>query len=233
MSAITTIADCKTPVTLGKFLVLEGIIKELPKVREKKVTVSGAVSPVHRFKTNRGHRRSILVLPKYELKRLARLGSFREIWGFNYTCKLNHYIWPYHTTPRPVFRTCWLYRTQRIDTIHAVGLQLKNIWASIRWDDLNVKPPLVGHERNTITTDNEVITTEILKRREVPPYGLRCEYLIRRIVVPIELPKSQSRESQHRSDLGYESANERNHHKFEVPRSRNRGTRRKNLSCGR
>ena len=85
-----------------------------------------------------------------------------------------------------------MYRNQRIDTIHAVALQFKTLWASIRWDDLQQKPPPSG--ANTITTETEVITTEILKRREVPPFGIRSEYLIRRIIVPIELPTAKPRE---------------------------------------
>lgn len=36
------------------------------------------------------------------------------------------------------------------------------------------------------TTDTDVITTEIIKRREVGPYGIRSEYCIRKITCPLE-----------------------------------------------
>lgn len=39
---------------------------------------------------------------------------------------------------------------------------------------------------NTITTETEIITTELLKRRDLAPFGIRSEYLVRKIIVPIE-----------------------------------------------
>lgn len=35
------------------------------------------------------------------------------------------------------------------------------------------------------TTDTDIITTEIIKRRDVGPYGIRSEYCIRRIICPL------------------------------------------------
>jgi len=184
---------CNGRVYLRRIVRIDGSPQFLPKISLKPKGLSkGSLPPCHRFVTHRGQKKSILVLPDHDLKKLARSGSLREVFGFNYNGKLNHAIWPYHTTPRPVLRTSWLFRNQRIESIHAVALQLKTIWASIRWDDIQQKPPPSG--ANTITTENEVITTEILKRREVPPFGIRSEYLIRRIIVPIELPSYRSRE---------------------------------------
>lgn len=37
----------------------------------------------------------------------------------------------------------------------------------------------------TETTDTDVTTTEIIKRRDVGPYGIRSEYCIRKIICPL------------------------------------------------
>ncbi|KAI1286947.1 Nucleosome-remodeling factor subunit [Halotydeus destructor] len=190
-SACTTIANCRGRIYLSKIVKVNNVL-QLGRRSGKRLLGKGQLPPCHRFATHKGQQKSILVLPKYDLRRLARSGSLREVPGFSYTSKLNHYIWPFHTTPRPVFRTCWLYRNQTTSSIHAVGMQLKNLWHCVRWDDLQQKPPPSG--TNTITNETEVITTELLKRRELAPFGIRSEYLVRRILVPIELPATKSRE---------------------------------------
>lgn len=192
-SAVNETANCRSSVYLHKIVSINSVPQLAKRISVKGKFISkGSLPPIHRFINHRSKEKSILILPTYELRRLCRSGSFREVMGFHYTCKLNHHIWPYHTTPRPMFRTCWLYRTQRIETIHAIGLQLKNMWASIRWDDLQTKAPVIG--AHTTTTDTEVIKSEILKRREVPPFGIRSEYLVRRHITPIEIPIVKSRD---------------------------------------
>ena len=187
------IGNCRDKVYCNKIIKVDGVPQLVIRISSKGKCVSkGALPPAHRFISHRGKKKSILILPDFEVRKLARCASMREVIGFNYNCKLNHIVWPYHTTPRPVLRTSWLYRNQLIDTVHAVALQFKTLWASIRWEDLQQKPPPSG--ANTITTETEVITTEILKRREVPPHGIRSEYLIRRIIVPIELPTARRQE---------------------------------------
>ena len=54
-----------------------------------------------------------------------------------------------------------------------------------------IKPPQGG--QNTVTTDEMVVTTEVIKRREVGTYGLRSEYLVRKIVVPLNVPDEPKR----------------------------------------
>lgn len=147
----------------------------------------GQLPPSGRFSS--GKYKSILILPTYELKKLCRNGGLREVYGFSYNCKLNNAIWNYSLTPRPYFRTTWLFRTHNLTNLHCSAIQLKVLWASIRWDDLAMKPPASG--TNTITTENDVQTIEILKRRDLPPFGLRSEYLMRKIIVPIDLPIKQ------------------------------------------
>lgn len=38
---------------------------------------------------------------------------------------------------------------------------------------------------STETTDTDITTTEIIKRRDVGPYGIRSEYCIRKIICPL------------------------------------------------
>ena len=178
------IADCCQRVSLAKIIKVNGILQIAKKIGRKHV--KGQLPPCPRFTSSKGKRKSILILPQFELKRLSRSGALREVSGFSYTAKINPVIWPYGQTPRPLFRTSWLYRNQKIESIHGVATQLRVLWANIRWDDLSAKPPPSG--ANTITTETEVQTSEILKRRELAPFGIRSEYLVRRIIVPIEVP---------------------------------------------
>ena len=130
---------------------------------------------------------SIFLLEKTELRKLARKQGKCEASGFNYNCKMNNVNWPY-PCPRPLFKTAWRYRTQLLKSLAAAALQLRIAWACIRWDDMNVKPPAGG--TNTVTTDTDITTTELLKRRDVGPYNLRSEFLVRKIVVPIGVPQA-------------------------------------------
>lgn len=41
---------------------------------------------------------------------------------------------------------------------------------------------------STETSDTEITTTEIIKRRDVGPYGIRSEYCIRKIICPLGVP---------------------------------------------
>ena len=67
--------------------------------------------------------------------------------------------------------------------LNIVAHQMRVLWACIRWDDMQVKAPPSGN--NTITTENEVITSELLKRRDLAPFGIKSEYLVRKIIVPL------------------------------------------------
>lgn len=40
------------------------------------------------------------------------------------------------------------------------------------------------------TSETEITTTEIIKRRDVGPYGIRSEYCIRKIICPIGVPEA-------------------------------------------
>ena len=56
---------------------------------------------------------------------------------------------------------------------------------------------------NTITTETEIITTELLKRRDLAPFGIRSEYLVRKIVVPIEFENEKDDNEWRDSSIRY------------------------------
>lgn len=171
---------------------IDNLIDTLKKSQEnetptkKTFIVKPKSPPCHNFLTKRGKIRSILILPDLELHKLARAGGLRENKSFSYAAKQNSYVWPYGMTPRPVFKTCWLFKNRTIDTIQEVALQLKVMYACIRWDDLQVRPPASG--RNVIVTDEASVTIELLKKRDKLPYLTKSEYLIKKIITPIEQP---------------------------------------------
>jgi len=147
--------------------------------------------PVHLFMSGRSSRRSLFALERNVLTTLARREGRWECPGFNYACKMTNVGWPY-PCPRPFFRTAWKYRTQTLLSIAGAAVQLRVLWACIRWDDVKAHVPPGG--TNAVTTDLDITTTELLKKRDLPPYCLRSEYLVRKIVVPINIPTtSQTR----------------------------------------
>ena len=141
----------------------------------------GGIPNVHKFMT-RARCSSLFCLDRFQARRLARFGGLRETPGFNYNCKMNNVYWPY-PCPRTLFKTAWRYRTHCVNSYAAAALQMRVLWACVRWDDLTQKPPAGG--TNTISTETDIVTTELLKRREIGPYGLQSEFLVRRINVPI------------------------------------------------
>ena len=149
--------------------------------KKKQLSKKGALPCCQKFQT-KSKKRSLFVLEKSELRKMARNRGVKEATGFNYNCKMNNVNWPY-PCPRPHFKTAWRYRTQTLKTFAAASLQLRILWACIRWDDINVKPPAGG--TNTVSTESEITTTELLKRRDVGSFSLRSEFLVRKIIVPI------------------------------------------------
>ncbi|KAK3598854.1 hypothetical protein CHS0354_008596 [Potamilus streckersoni] len=158
---------------------------KLSKFGPKKKTVKKAATPTcHKFLTPSG-KRTLFSLEKWELKKLSRKGAKYDVSGFKYDCKMNNVNWPY-PCPRPLFKTAWRYRTQTMKSLAGSCLQLRILWAVIRWDDMATKPPAGG--TNTISTESEITTTELLKRRDIGPNGLRSEFLVRKIIIPLGVP---------------------------------------------
>ena len=180
-SKLKLIGDTKESCNLIKFKA-----KTAKQTLATKNAKSKSLPTCQKFTIKKGGKKSLFILEKHDVRRLARKSGKKETPGFKYDCKMNNVNWPY-PCPRPTFKTCWRWRTQNVQTLGTVAVQLRVLYASIRWDDLSSKPPTGG--TNTITTETDITTTELLKRRDIGPFGLKSEYLVRKIVVPIGMPE--------------------------------------------
>ncbi|XP_062874525.1 nucleosome-remodeling factor subunit BPTF isoform X2 [Trichomycterus rosablanca] len=177
-----------TSVTVSKEYSTRDRVRLMKFSRIKK-TRSGTALPSYRKFVTKSSKKSIFVLPNDELKKLARRAGIREVPIFNYNAKPATDIWPY-PSPRPTFSITWRYRLQTVRSLAGVSLMLRLLWACLRWDDMAVKPsPAVGTTR-TETSETDVTTTEIIKRRDMGPYGIRSEYCIRKIICPLGVPET-------------------------------------------
>ncbi|XP_067403437.1 nucleosome-remodeling factor subunit BPTF isoform X3 [Emydura macquarii macquarii] len=192
----TTVTDSLT--TPGGVLVTSMTVSKEYSTRDKvklmkfsrpKKTRSGTALPSYRKFVTKSSKKSIFVLPNDDLKKLARRGGIREVPYFNYNAKPAMDIWPY-PSPRPTFGITWRYRLQTVKSLAGVSLMLRLLWACLRWDDMAAKPPPGGGTTRTETSETEITTTEIIKRRDVGPYGIRSEYCIRKIICPIGVPET-------------------------------------------
>uniref|UniRef100_A0A8C9VDX6 Bromodomain PHD finger transcription factor n=1 Tax=Scleropages formosus TaxID=113540 RepID=A0A8C9VDX6_SCLFO len=162
---------------------------KLLKFSRTKKTRSGTALPSYRKFVTKSSKKSIFVLPNDDLKKLARRGAIQEVPVFSYSAKPALDIWPY-PSPRPTFGITWRYRLQTVKSLAGVSLMLRLLWACLRWDDMAVKPSSAGGTTRTETSETEITTTEIIKRRDVGPYGIRSEYCIRKITCPIGVPET-------------------------------------------
>uniref|UniRef100_A0A674D3J6 Nucleosome-remodeling factor subunit BPTF-like n=1 Tax=Salmo trutta TaxID=8032 RepID=A0A674D3J6_SALTR len=166
----------------------KGRVRLLKFSRTKK-TRSGTALPSYRKFVTKSQRKSIFVLPNNDLKKLARRGGIREVSIFSYNAKPAQDIWPY-PSPRPTYGITWRYRLQTVKSLAGVSLMLRLLWACLRWDDMAVKPSTAVGTTRTETSETEITTTEIIKRRDVGPYGIRSEYCIRKIICPLGTPET-------------------------------------------
>ncbi|KAF4092694.1 hypothetical protein AMELA_G00023820 [Ameiurus melas] len=177
-----------TSVTVSKEFSTRDRVRLLKFSRCKK-TRSGTALPSYRKFVTKSSKKSIFVLPNDDLKKLARRAGIREVPVFNYNAKPAVDIWPY-PSPRPTFGITWRYRLQTVKSLAGVSLMLRLLWACLRWDDMSVKPSAAVGTTRTETSDTEITTTEIIKRRDVGPYGIRSEYCIRKIICPLGVPEA-------------------------------------------
>uniref|UniRef100_A0A452HYX0 Bromodomain PHD finger transcription factor n=1 Tax=Gopherus agassizii TaxID=38772 RepID=A0A452HYX0_9SAUR len=196
-TVITTIVTDSLTIPGGTLVTSMTVSKEystrdkvkLMKFSRPKKTRSGTALPSYRKFVTKSSKKSIFVLPNDDLKKLARRGGIREVPYFNYNAKPAMDIWPY-PSPRPTFGITWRYRLQTVKSLAGVSLMLRLLWACLRWDDMAAKPPPGGGTTRTDTSETEITTTEIIKRRDVGPYGIRSEYCIRKIICPIGVPEA-------------------------------------------
>lgn len=133
-------------------------------------------------------KRNILLLAKHDVKHLARMAGTALAEGFNYNCKTNNQVWPY-PCPRPAFKTAWLYRTACMDSLQAVALQLRVLWACLKWDDIQTRPVSTDGKHQQ-TTDSAVHTTEITKHRHVGRFSEKTQYFQKKTTIPLDVPKT-------------------------------------------
>ncbi|CAH2291942.1 nucleosome-remodeling factor subunit BPTF-like isoform X7 [Pelobates cultripes] len=184
----TTASNVLCSMTLSKEYSTKDRVRLIKFTRAKK-TRSGTALPSYRKFVTKSSKKSIFVLPNDDLKKLSRRGGIREVSGFNYNAKPVQDIWPY-PSPRPTFGITWRYRLQTVKSLAGVSLMLRLLWASLRWDDMAAKPPPGGGITRTETSETEITTTEIIKRRDVAPYAIRSEYCVRKIICPIGVPEA-------------------------------------------
>jgi len=112
-------------------------LKKLPEqVKKKRNQVKYPMTST--FKSSLSKQPSILILPSYELKKLARTaGRQFSPSGFSSVPKPGSWGWPY-PCGRPFFKTSWQYKAVHSATLSAAALQLRILWACIRWDDIQV-----------------------------------------------------------------------------------------------
>ncbi|KAG8445955.1 hypothetical protein GDO86_013721 [Hymenochirus boettgeri] len=177
-----------TSLTVSKEYSTKDKVKLIKFTKPKKMR-SGTALPSYRKFVTKSSKKSIFVLPNDDLKKLCRKGGIKEVLGFNYNAKPVQDIWPY-PSPRPTFGITWRYRLQTVRSLAGVSLMLRLLWASLRWDDMAAKPPPGGAITRTETSETEITTTEIIKRRDVGPYGIRSEYCVRKIICPLGVPET-------------------------------------------
>lgn len=144
--------------------------------------------PVINSYVTRNKNRSIMTLPQHELIKLSRSGVKYSVAGFHHLAKPNTSVWPYPCS-RPQFKTSWLFRTMNVKTLAAVALQLRIMWCCMRWDDMATKPPN-NDGKHQVTTETEIMSLEILKHRHTGRFSEKTQYLRRKVVIPLELPKT-------------------------------------------
>ena len=113
-------------------------LKKLPEhTKRKRTPVKYPVTSS--FRSGASKKPSILVLPQYELRKLARTAgrTFTPIEFAANPKPGNSWAWPY-PCGRPYFKTSWQFHTVHAIGLASIALQLRTLWASVRWDDLQV-----------------------------------------------------------------------------------------------
>ncbi|KAG5899121.1 hypothetical protein JTB14_021623 [Gonioctena quinquepunctata] len=176
------------------------VLKKLPTTldikRKRRQVVKYPACSTFRTRNNCS---SLLVLPRHETRKLARNAGRIHTLGFHPLAKANNCVWPYPCS-RPLFKTCWIYRTVNLKSLSNAAIQLKILWACLRWDDMQTKPQNADG-KHQITTETEILSLELLKHRHVGQFMEKTQYLRRKVVIPLELPKTVREVTSIRSGL--------------------------------
>lgn len=169
-------------------------------VKKRKAPVKYPMMSTYMTKSKK---RTIFVLADHELRHLARRSAQGYVQGFHHGSKNNPAAWLYPSA-RPLFKTCWFYRTSGLHSLSAAALQIRILWACLRWDDMAIRSGSAGMSvdgKNQQTTETEIITTDILKHRHVGRFLERTQYFQRRVVIPLDVPKTVREVTPSRSGL--------------------------------
>lgn len=182
------------PVSLKRILP-----EDEARAKKKKVPVKYPM--MSRYMT-KSKKRTIFVLPDHEIRHMARRYGQALVQGYHHGSKNNSTAWIYPSA-RPLFKTCWFYRTTGLHSLSAAALQLRILWACLRWEEMLSKTSAVagGDGKNQTTTDTEIVTTDILKHRHVGRFLERTQYYQRRVVIPLDVPKTVREVTPSRSGL--------------------------------
>lgn len=169
--------------------------------RAKKKKVPVKYPMMSRYMT-KSKKRTIFVLPDHEIRHMARRHGQALVLGCHHGSKNNSAAWIYPSA-RPLFKTCWFYRTTGLQSLSAAALQLRILWACLRWEEMLSKTSAIAaaDAKNQTTTDTEIVTTDILKHRHVGRFLERTQYYQRRVVIPLDVPKTVREVTPSRSGL--------------------------------
>ena len=172
-------------------------IQSVAESKKQSKVVKYPLAPHFYAKTRK--KRNLLLLAKHDVKRMARRAGTVAAEGFNYNAKSNNIVWPY-PCPRPLFKTTWLYKTASVESVQSVALQMRVLWASVRWDDMVARPLSVDGKYQT-TTETAITTTEIMKHRNTGRFMERAQYFQRKVTIPLDVPKREVEVAPIRSGL--------------------------------
>ena len=129
--------------------------------------------------SSKSKKRTIFVLPGHELRHLARRFGQGFVDGFDHrgchpgrSTKSTSWVYP---SARPLFKTCWFFRTSCLQSLSAAALQLRILWASVRWEEM-------------AAIEDEHVQTTVIHHHHVGRFSERVQYFERRVVVPLGAP---------------------------------------------
>ncbi|KAK6036247.1 hypothetical protein COOONC_26248, partial [Cooperia oncophora] len=133
---------------------------------------------------------------------LAKSGGRKAIYipSFSATAKGNLQYWNY-PTPRPCFDLCWRWLTVNCSSLQAVALQLRILWASVRWQDM--KPEDDDPDRRVVNhfPDRDERRWISLHKEYAPP----CIYERYRLSIEV-LPLDDDNGADEEDDLSWTSS---------------------------
>uniref|UniRef100_A0A8R1I3N9 DDT domain-containing protein n=1 Tax=Caenorhabditis japonica TaxID=281687 RepID=A0A8R1I3N9_CAEJA len=181
-------SSCYSPSCRSGYLSWVRQRYEEQELEKKQVLGEGKPWPIpeiQTFSTRKDGKKSIFVLQKKILRRMIATAGCLQIYipGFMQSAKSNYLIWPY-PAPRPTLDLCWKWQTLNARSIHAVALQLKIMWSSIKWNEFD---PEDSHpdRRVVVDTPSHDERRRIIQHKEMAPYGQYERYELEIEIIPL------------------------------------------------